>query len=419
MFTRRHLSLFLLPLILFLTLMGLGFTLTSSPVVASLSVQTPIAATPAYCQGSYFGDTSDAENTIDAYSCRANWPETGPEHFYRLKIRYTQALTLTLSYPNNIGQDLDLFLLSEDDPNVCYAGDAFIIVPELTTGDHIIVVDGYAGSQGPYALTVDCEQQPLATATPTATPLPTATPTPLPPITPTPTPTITPTRVRLSYDTYLPRQEQQFPPPTPEPIQIILQPGVAGYAGVRDSYLNAWEITRNYAKLDRLALRQPDVMAPLIMFDLSSLPSDAHITQAFLNLYVLSQSNDNPATVGVYRLNTPWSETAVSWQTATETDPWHTPGANAVPDDREAIARSFQQVDSIQRWYTWDITALVQEWQLLPESNYGLILKAMAEPRVQYAFASAEYPNPTARPQLTLFYWTLSSAVAARESPLP
>ncbi|NOZ50499.1 MAG: hypothetical protein GXP37_10695, partial [Chloroflexi bacterium] len=175
---------FLLAFLLFLALLGLGMIRPPVDAFAG-STQPPREATPAYCQGSYIADTSDASNTIDTYSCRPDWPETGPEHFYRLKTSFTQALTLTLSYSDAASRDLDLFLLSEDDPSFCYAGDASLTVSELPAGDHFIVVDGYAGSSGPYALTVDCIQQPLATVTPTPTAPATATATPTSPPSPT------------------------------------------------------------------------------------------------------------------------------------------------------------------------------------------------------------------------------------------
>ncbi len=407
---------FWLASLLFLALLALGMSLPRRNVVAAPMQPTP-PATPAYCQGTYSADTRTAENTISSYACRPDWPETGPEHFYRLKTSFTQALTLTLSYTDTY--DLDLFLLSEDDPGFCYAADASMIVEQLPPGDHLIVVDGYAGSSGSYVLNVDCVQQPWATATPTATPAPTATSTPTVPPSPTVTPTATPTRVRLNYNNYLPRQNQRYPPPTPEPQQLVIQARPENPDAVFDSYLSAWDITQNYGKLDRLLLRQPDIMAPLLSFDLSAVPPNAHLVQATLSLYALSQSNDNPAVVGVYRINRAWSETEVSWQMATATQPWQQAGANAIPDDREALPRSQQIVQDIQRFYNWDVTALVQEWLYDPQSQHGLILKAFDEARVQYAFASSQYVNPLARPQLTLTYWMSSSPTAARESDLP
>lgn len=378
--------------------------------------QPTIEATPAYCGGVYLGDTSNGSQQYESYTCRPDWPETGPEQIYRLKTTYTQPLTLTLSYSSSI--DLDLFVLGEDDPTDCQAADAVLTLPDLPPGDHLIIVDGYAGQQGPYALTVDCSQAPLATATPTPTQLPTFTPTPTPPRTPTPTPTASATRPRLSYSIYLPHRIHAYPPPTPQPQQIVLQPIADNDDSVHDSTLSAWEPTENYGKLDRLLLRQPDVMAPVIRFDLSAVPANAHIVNATLSLYAISQSNDNPAQAGVYRLNQGWDEDNVSWQMATVDTAWQEPGANAVPNDREATARDIQRVVDTQRFYDWDITALVQEWLFDPSAQHGVVLKAFDVARVQYAFASSEYPNPAARPKLTISYW-IPSPYTAREQLLP
>ena len=146
-------------------------------------------------------------------------------------------------------------------------------------------------------------------------------------------------------------------------------------------------------------------MTPLITFDLTQLPTDTHIVGATLSLWALARTNANPAAVGVYRLNRPWSANTVTWQLAAAEQPWSTPGANAIPADRDAQPLDLQQVDAIQDWYNWNITELVQFWIRTPEQNHGIILKAFEPPKVYYAFAAADYHTITAHPKLTLHYW--------------
>ncbi len=392
-----------------------------SPVGMAVSTEaTPIPRV--YCGGVYRGDTSTGTAQIDRYACRPDWPETGPEHFYRLSIPTTQSLTLVLSHPP--GLDLDVFLLEHEQLDRCHAADATLALAALAPGPHRIVVDGFADSQGPYTLAVLCEGPPLATPTPTDTPLPTATPTPTLVLTATPTPTRTPTRPRLSYDAFFPAQRRRYPPPTPLPTTLILQPGRQGYDGLADSYLSAWAITENYANVDRLALRQSDIMAPVLRFRLDGLPADARIVEARLSLWALARSNDNPATAGLYPLHRPWQVDEVTWQQAANGVPWAQPGANGVPVDRGGVPLAVQTVTETGRWYEWDLTPLVQAWVADPTTNHGMILKALAIPRVLYTFAAAEYHNPAARPRLLIRYWTptpshQASTVPFTPSPSP
>ena len=400
-------TLILFILLVSILILGLSARSLGAERFILTSPDIELTATPAYCQGIYHGDTSTGVNQIETYGCKPDWPETGPEHYYELNITQTQAITLTLSHASDPADlDLDLFLLEDADPDRCYWADASLVLPALAPGQYTISIDGYAGSQGPYALNIDCSEQPLATPTPTATPLATATPTPTTSPTASPTPTVTPTRTHLTYYNYLPSQQQRYPPPTPQPTTLVLQPGVEGYNGVADTHINSWNPEVNYANVDRLWLRQTDVMAPLIHFDLSDLPADAHIVEAQLSLWSLNRSNENTATVDVYLLNRPWQAEQATWQRATSTQFWSAPGANASPDDRSSFPYDTVEVDELQQWYDWTITALVQDWLQNPEGNNGIILKAFAVPKVQYYFASSEYNNPTARPKLTIRYWT-------------
>lgn len=363
---------------------------------------------PAFCHGVYVGDTAAGVSQTDSYPCRPDWPETGPEVRYRLLTSSTQTLTLTLNYLPGI--DLDLILLPDGDTAHCLASDATLSLDELPPGQHIIIIDGFDGSQGFYSLTVACTEPPFATITPTDTPAFTRTPTPTLVPSVTPTPTATPYRPPLSFETHLPRQNWHYPPPTPQPQTILLQPGSEGYAGLADSYLSSWEPSANYVDADRLSLRQTDLMAPVLRFQLDSVPANAHIVAAELSLWALTQSNDNPATARLYALQRAWTPNQVTWQQAATGLNWQQPGANGIPQDRSGASQDEEQVEQTARWYTWDVTGLAQTWLSDPASNYGVVLKAVAEPKVLYTFASADYHNPEARPQLSISFWTPTPA---------
>lgn len=387
-------------------LLALALGLASAPdslVLAAKPQATPTPL-PVFCGGVYFGDTAAGVRQTDVYPCRPDWSETGPEIRYRLHTSASQALTLTLTHLPGI--DLDLFLLPDGDMAHCLASDATLGLHDLPPGDHIIAIDGFAGSQGFYSLLVACNEQPFATPTPTDTPA--FTPTPTPTLFPTPTSTATPTPYRppFSYETHFPRQSLRYPPPTPQPQTIVLQPGRSGYDGLDDSYISAWEPAANYASADRLSLRQPDVMAPVLRFRLDGVPAKAHVVAARLGLWALTSSNDNPASAQLFVLNRGWNPGQVSWQQAAAGAPWQQAGANGVPQDRSGASQDQQQVVETGQWYTWDVTALIQAWLLDPSSNNGVVIKALAEPKVVYAFAAADYHNQEARPQLSISFWT-------------
>lgn len=396
--TRFFLLLFL-PLTLFAALM-----FAADPRVFAVAPRTTPTPLPAFCGGVYSGDTAAGISQTTTYPCRPDWPETGPEIRYQLRTTASQPLTLTLNHLPGI--DLDLFLLPDGDLAHCLAADAVLNLGELPPGQHLIVIDGFGGSQGFYSLAVECSEPPLATPTPTDTPANTRTPTPTLVPTATPTPTPTPQHPPFSYETHLPRQNQAFPPPTPQPQTITLQPGRDGYAGLDDSYLSAWAPATNYAEADRLSLRQPDVMAPLLRFRLDGIPANAHVVAARLSLWALTSSNDNAAAAQVFALHRDWTAGEATWEQAAAATPWQQPGANGIPQDRSGFSQDEQQVEQSGRWYTWDVTALAQAWLLDPAANHGLIVKALAAPKVVYTFASADYHTLEARPQLTITFWT-------------
>ncbi|NLG48989.1 MAG: hypothetical protein GX552_02615 [Chloroflexi bacterium] len=202
-----------------------GPTSTASPTATPASYLDPSGAFSAYCQGVFWGDTTDKPNRVSQYGDLV-WPETGPEDMYIL-IK-TVASDLTVSIEGTNGQDMDVFLLSAPYPeDLVEGGDRGFTVPNLQPGTYYLMVDGYNGDAGPYRLVISCEGEPTITPTPTLSPTPTNTPVlcyePLVFRQPTPTPTVTPTMVpyaqavncgsSTSYDAsdgYTYRADRQF-----------------------------------------------------------------------------------------------------------------------------------------------------------------------------------------------------------------
>jgi len=99
---------------------------------------------------------------------------------------------------------------------------------------------------------------------------------------------------------------------------LILQRGLAGYAGVTDTWIstNDWaptlQDTVNYGQNDVLKVERNEGDNPLLRFDLSSIPANSMVVSATLGLYNLTQSNpggeSTPAVCNLYGVLVDWDE---------------------------------------------------------------------------------------------------------------
>ena len=228
--------------------------------------------------------------------------------------------------------------------------------------------------------------------TPTVTDTPTPGPSPSPSDTPTPGPTLTPSETPPPSET-----------PLPNPTRLRLREG-ASYSGVVDTFIDAWYENRNYLRPVNLSARQGSVRAPLIRFDLASIPSYASVKQGLLYLYTTSRTNPNTLTLSVVKVNRPWDPAQVTWNQATASEAWFQPGAGDVGSDRSARIYATCQIDGERRWVSLDVTDLVQEWVADPEHNYGLLVLAEGNVSVQYDFTSSSWFSEDYRPYLEVEY---------------
>ncbi len=222
----------------------------------------------------------------------------------------------------------------------------------------------------------------LATPTSTARPTNTATPTSSAVATATPRPSLTPSHTPSPL---------AMPSPTPL-VEVVLPPA-------SDTYINSWYPSSNYDGSQFVNVRQGDVMAALLRFDVASL-GGREIRSARLELYASKRSNTAQLTISTYRVLRPWLGKQATWSQAVTSGPWDRAGCNGEGTDRDAAASSTISADALGRWYSWDITDIVRTWAADATQNQGVILKGSGGTSVEYDFASQESADATIRPRL-------------------
>ena len=171
---------------------------------------------------------------------------------------------------------------------------------------------------------------------------------------------------------------------------------------VQDTYINAWSPDNSAGSEPILAVRQQDVQAALVQFDLSAIDPSYPVDSAILSIYATTASNVSALDLGVYELLADWREDAASWNAADLGVPWEVPGASGTADRAEAAVAEVTVSGS--GWHSLDITELVRKWVAQPASNHGLILRGIGSEVVEYDFASSNHPMIELHPVLTVHY---------------
>ena len=251
-----------------------------------------------------------------------------------------------------------------------------------------------------------------ATASPTATntPSPTATAsnTPLGWPTGTPTQTFTPTATTTwtatATLTATPSPTGTATPTLPAEGVVILQQGLQGYTGARDTFLDATNPEANYGSGQQLNIRWPESNAPLVAFDASQFPTNTQILSAKLRLYVVSGGGASMQ-VRAFQVLRPWAADRATWSEASQGLAWAEPGANGVGTDREEESCGQATLMGADRWCEIDISAAFREWVARPDENHGLLLQGEAFVSKRYQFASSDLVWPSEqRPLVAVEY---------------
>lgn len=123
----------------------------------------------------------------------------------------------------------------------------------------------------------------------------------------------------------------------------------------------------------------------VISFDLSSIPQEATVNSAFLNVYRYDGSPGSALECDIYRVTEPWSETSLVNSIAYESNgPYN------------------QIIVTENGWYEFDVKGLVQEWVQGVYPNYGAVFFGVGGTGLYQYFFSREAASQ--KPYLVVEY---------------
>jgi hypothetical protein len=192
------------------------------------------------------------------------------------------------------------------------------------------------------------------------------------------------------------------PPPT---ITVTLQTGLNGYSGAEDTSIYKYDADVNYYWSATFRVGEKQQWATLLRFDLSSIPSNAIVTHATLEIYATGWSGTDVG-IDAYTVLRSTTLSQATWNRAQSGNLWAVAGCENTSTDRRATAESGIMTSGFGKWYIFPVTPAIQEWVSGTLANNGFLLRA---PWTKYAysigFASSEYSDTTIRPRLVVTYY--------------
>ena len=244
-----------------------------------------------------------------------------------------------------------------------------------------------------------------APSTPTPTATATVTPTPTgsapPPQTPTRTPTAT---TGAPPNTHTPTPTAAPAPPT----TASFQQGVNSYSGNAVTWFDA--SGAGYNGDGNMLVGANDQYKGLLRFDLSSIPANANVDGATLELYYQEKLQTPSLEVGVHQVLKDWVDSQATWTYRKANTAWSGGGMVAGSDYATTAAASVAL--AAPGSIAFSITGLAQNWVTNPAQNYGLVLRqktagGYVSARFCTELASGSFwpcSNAAWRPKLTITY---------------
>jgi hypothetical protein len=217
------------------------------------------------------------------------------------------------------------------------------------------------------------------------------------PGTPTPTVTATATRTPTGVATLSPTPTTELTETT-----VTLQEGTAGYLGCQDTYIHQFAPDSRHCIEDQFRVGYDQTYYGLMEFDVSSIPANAIVREAKLQLYATGWGGAD-ITVSVHCVKRPVEFCEATWRQPRDGEAWGQPGCSDPLTDFCPEAESSFTSWSIRKWYDLDVTSLVQDWIDGSRPNHGVVFRSL-ESTSSLWFASAENSDRLLRPKLVITY---------------
>ncbi|MBC7262837.1 MAG: DNRLRE domain-containing protein [Chloroflexi bacterium] len=187
-----------------------------------------------------------------------------------------------------------------------------------------------------------------------------------------------------------------------------------GYTGAQDTYI---DLTQPWAHDGMFPLKVDTKRwcKVLIQFDISQyIPPDATVQSA--RLTVKPYVPGSRMRVNLYRVLRPWVAAEATWNSPLSGVMWQSAGCDG-PDDREQDPAS-SLIFEANDFYTFDVTAMAQDWVRESSSNRGVILigEKIAD-ETSWTLFYSEWSESALRPKLVITYQ--GSPPLATPTPTP
>jgi regulation of enolase protein 1 (concanavalin A-like superfamily) len=193
---------------------------------------------------------------------------------------------------------------------------------------------------------------------------------------------------------------------------VTIQPGPAD--GMDTCLLEFWpdDYSNGDARSIGIDSLNTKNIRPLLKFDLSSIPSDAVVENATLLVDLQTGNKANAIVFNVHALTANWTQTEASWNSASSTQLWTTPGG-----DYDPFIFYRGTITKTPGWYPIDVSRLVDIWLKGILANNGMIMVPdNGDNTVSWKYFYASEENTAAvRPKLVVNY-TLESPTGVYES---
>ncbi|NIM02600.1 DNRLRE domain-containing protein [bacterium] len=182
----------------------------------------------------------------------------------------------------------------------------------------------------------------------------------------------------------------------------IIQPGPEKS---RDSHISkgVGDLMRNFGSKESMGVGLNDSKRLVLRFDLSSIPPDAIISSAELQLCLAEEYDFAPQRViYVHRITGFWKDKEVTWQRRVDNRDWKNLGGDF--DWEIESAKSLTGIN--YGWVSWDVTRTIKNWLKGEYVNFGFLLKENCVDTDTIWFLSSEAEWEAYRPKLVISYET-------------